>query len=282
MFLIANKDTKWTSFPPVSGKNSQGWFLVNMCLLCAVKPVHTDTFIHGIPRVWIFDMLSEPVSSLQCPPAYPAGQLHVHVLAAFEYIHADCPAGWLASLLLHFKGLCSFFFHPNSQYSLDLYNLLVICVSTHMPNLAEAKQAWKWFQGEKAGSGWEVHSNPAFVPLVTCQRKWWLNIGHKAQILSLGKSRTWNGSCKNVHPRQGLVWCVLFWAVNRKNSWPSDTAGDKECGKLLCARNSHGYVELVVCSAGETGLEWLSSVLGSFFCMVMLEFIILPVHPPML
>lgn len=108
--LIANKDTKWTSFPLVSGKTSQGWFLMSMCLLCAVKPsVHTDTLIHCIPRVWIFDMLSEPLFSLQCSPAYPAGQLRVHVLAAFEYVHADCPAGWLASLLLHFKGLCSFF-----------------------------------------------------------------------------------------------------------------------------------------------------------------------------
>lgn len=78
------------------------------------------------------------------------------------------------------------FHHPNSQYSLNLYNLHVIWVSTYLPNLAEAKQqAWKLFQGEKAGSGWEVHDTPGFVPLVTCMRKWWLNIGHKAQILSL-------------------------------------------------------------------------------------------------
>lgn len=31
-------------------------------------------------------------------------------------------------------------FHPNSQYSLNLYNLHVIWVSTYLPNLAEAKQ----------------------------------------------------------------------------------------------------------------------------------------------
>lgn len=74
------------------------------------NPLYTNmVFKHGIQRVWIFDMVSEPVFSLQSSPAYPAGQLHVHVLAAFEYIHDDCPAGWLASLFLHFKGLCSSF-----------------------------------------------------------------------------------------------------------------------------------------------------------------------------
>lgn len=109
LFLIADKDIKWTSFP-VSDKNSQDWFLMNTCLLCAVKPSgHTDTFVHGIQRVWIFSMVSKPLFSLQCSPAYSAGQLQVHVLAAFEYIHADCPAGWFASLFLHFKAFCSIF-----------------------------------------------------------------------------------------------------------------------------------------------------------------------------
>lgn len=251
LFLIANRDIKWTSFP-VSDKNSQDWFLMNTCFLCAVKPSgHTDTLVHGIQRFeffpW-FQSLCFPCSALLPTQLGSCKSMFWQLLSTYMLtvqLAGLPPFFFILRLYAHF-------FHPNSQYSLNLYNPHVIWISTYLLNLAEAKQqVWRWFQGEKAGSGWEVHDTPGFVPLVTCLTKWWLNIGHKAQILSLGKSRTLDGSCTNVHPRQGLVWCVLFWAVNRedtKNSWPSDTEGDKECRKLLCAGNSHGYVELVVCA----------------------------------
>lgn len=111
-------------------------------------------------------------------------------------------AGWpLFSFILR---LYPHFFNPNSQYSWNIYSLHVIRVSAYLPNLIEAKQqAWKLFQGEKAGSGWEVHDTPGFVSLVTCLRKWWLKIGHKAQILSLGKSLTL--ACAEMCI-QGRVW----------------------------------------------------------------------------
>lgn len=46
------------------------------------------------------------------------------------------------------------FHHPNSQYSLNLYNLHVIWVSTYLPNLAEAKNRLEnYFKGRRQEVG---------------------------------------------------------------------------------------------------------------------------------
>lgn len=223
---------------------------MNMSLLCAVKPsTHTDTLIHGIQRVWTFSMVSEPVFSLQCSPLYPAGQLHVHVLAAFEYIHADRPAGWLASLFLHFKAFSSsqlpvFINFIQSSCNLGIYLFAKFDWSqTTGLKIISRGGGRKWVGG--TWYSWFCSLGNLSEKMVT--KYWSQSPDTKLSFLS----RTLNGSCKNVHPRQGLVWCVLFWAgirEDRKNSWPSDTAGDKECGKVLCAGNSHGYVKLAVCA----------------------------------
>lgn len=151
--------------------------------------------------------------SLQCSPAYPAGQLQVHGLAAFEYIHADCPAGWLASLFLYFKALCSFF---SSQLLVFIKCIQSLC---NLGIYLFAKFDWSQTTGLKIisnGEGrkwvggtwysWFCFPGNLSEKMVT---KYW----SQSPDIELSKVQDF-GLCKNVHPRQGLV-CVVLGSEQR-------------------------------------------------------------------
>lgn len=196
---------------------------MNMSLVCCETFCTPDSLIHGIQRPWVF--------SLHCSPAYPAGQLQVHILAAFEYIHADCPAGWLASLFLHFKALSSFF-----KSKLPVF-MKYIQSSCNQGIYLFAKFDWSQTTGLKIISGgegrkwvggtwysWFCFPGNLSEKMVT---KYW----SQSPDIELRKEPDF-GLCRNVHPGQGLVWWVLFWAVNRedrKNSSPTKNISLPAC-----------------------------------------------------